>query len=145
MAFSEGSIDRRGLQEALRRERVFYQAFLELAWQPTDALFSWFEIALHVKTEECHPPNDHRNRDQLSTLMELAGFLVQQIRFHAPYQVALSTSYHTLHPPRDTDAPMLFRSISLVFVHVSPYNRDEEPAILAELKSSLGFLDIPRI
>lgn len=145
MAFSEGTTDFRRLQEALRREDLFYQIFPDLAWRPPDALYSWFELTLHVKTAEYLPRNDHRNREQLSTLMELAEFLLQQIRCHVPYQVELSNSYHTLHPPQNKDAPMLCRSLSLLFINVSPYRSSEEPAILAQLRTSLGFLGIPRI
>jgi hypothetical protein len=147
MACHETPIDCQWLRETLRRERVFYEIFLDLTWQPADMDLSWFEIALHAETEEYKPAGDPRSREAFSVLMDLAEFLIQQIQAHAPYEVDLSASYYTLHPPAcgDFRRTRLSRSLSLVFFNVAPYRKAEEPVLLTEIQTHLSLLGISRL
>ncbi len=147
MACHKKPIDCQRLLEALRLERVFYEIFSELTWYPSDSFLLWFEIALHAEADGYQPPNHPRSREVFSLLMELAEFLIQQMQSHAPYKVDLSASYYTLHPPAcgDFRRTRLCRSLSLVFVNVTPYRKGEEPALLTEIMNHLSLLGIARL
>lgn len=147
MACHETPIDCQRLREVLRRERVFYEIFPDLTWQPADKGLSWFEIALHAESEEYEPAGEPRSREAFSVLMDLAELLIQKIQAHAPYEVTLSTSYYTLHPPAcgDFRRSRLSRSLSLVFFNAPTYRKAEGPALLTEIKTQLSFLGIPRL
>ena len=134
-------------EEVLRREHVFYEIFPDLTWQPADWPLTWFEIALHAETEEYQPPANPRSREVFSVLMDLADFLIQQIQSHAPYEVDLSASSYTLHPPAcgDFSRTRLSRSVSLVFFNVAPYRKGEDPLLLTEITNHLSLLGISRL
>ena len=134
-------------EEVLRREHVLYEIFPDLTWQPADWPLTWFEIALHADAEEYRPPGNPRSREVFSLLMDLAEFLIRQIQSHAPYELDLSASYYTLHPPGrgDCSRTRLSRSLSLVFLNVDPYRNLEEPALLTKLKTELSNLEISRL
>ncbi|MBA2702659.1 MAG: hypothetical protein H0U60_02270 [Blastocatellia bacterium] len=146
MASNERKMDPQGLREDTRRERVVYEIYPDLTWQPGDIPLSWFEIALLAEVEEYQPPGHPRSREVSSVLMELAEFLIQQIRSQVPPKVDLSSCY-TLHPLGcgDFSRPRLFLSLSLVFSDVVPYRKVEEPGLLTELKTQLSLLDISRL
>ena len=142
---------RQRLREETRRERVVYEIYPDLRGQAADTPLSWFEIALHAAAEEYQPSSTPRGREVFAVLMELAEFLIRQIRSHAPCEVELSSSYFTLHPPDSSDSrPRLSRSLSLVFVGIErdTDHRDmgfDEPAVLTLLKTQLRLLDISRL
>lgn len=144
MACHETPIDCQRLREALRSERVFYEIVPDLTWQPADMDLSWFEIALHAETEEYKPAGDRRSREVFSVLTELAELLIRNIQAHAPYEVNLSASYYTLHPPA-CGRTRLSRSLSLVFLNIPTYRKAVEPALLTELKTQLSLLGISRL
>jgi len=135
------------LREALRRERVFHEIFPDLAWQSPDMDLSWFEIALHAEAEEYKPSGDPRSREAFSVLMDLAELLIQKIQAHAPYEVNLSASYYTLHPPAcgGFRRTRLSPALRLVFFNVLAYRKAEEPALPTELKTQLSLLGISRL
>ena len=145
MACHETPIDCQRLRDALRGERVFYEIVPDLTWQHADMDLSWFEIALHAETEKYGSSGDPRSREEFSVLMDLAELLIQKIQAHAPYDINLSASYHTLHPPAcgDFRRTRLSRSLSLVFFNVLTHRKAEEPALLTELKTQLSLLGIP--
>lgn len=147
MPVNETQLDGERLREVLRRERVFYEIYPDLTWQPADWTLTWFELALHAETEY-KPPTSSGSREVFSVLMDLAEFLIQRIRSQAPYQVDLSASYYTLHPPGrggEVSRTRLSRSHSLVFFDIDPYRRLEEPVLLTQLKAHLSLLDISRL
>lgn len=147
MASNETKMDCQRLREETRRERVFYEIFPDLTWQPADWPLTWFEIALHAETEEYQPPNNPRSREVFSVLIDLAEFLIRQIQSQAPFEVDLSASYYTLHPPGcgDVSRTRLSRSLSLVFFNVDSYRNLEEPVLLTQLKTELTLLQISRL
>lgn len=139
------------LREDTRREHVVYEIYPDLRWQAADMPLSWFEIALHAEAEEYQPSSTPRSCEVFAVLMELAEFLIQQIRFHMPCEVEMSPSYFTLHSPDRSDSrSRLSRSLSLVFLNIE---RDmdhratdhREPAVLTLLKTQLRLLDISRL
>ncbi len=147
MASNETQTDGHQLREVLRSERVFYEIYPVLTWQPADILTDWFEIALHAEIEAYFPPSNPRSLQVFSMLTDLAEFLIGRIDPPPPtYGVSLSASCYTLHPPANGDfhQTKLSRSLSLVFLNVDPYRNLEEPAILTQLKKQLSLLEIPR-
>jgi len=135
------------LLEDIHRLQVSYEIYPDLTLQAEDVPGTWFEIALHIKVDEPHPPDHPESREAFSVLMGLADLLIQRVKPYAPYGLEMPPSYYTLLPlASDRHAsPRLARTISLVFSGVGPYTVHEQPNILTRLKAELAHLGVPHL
>lgn len=126
--------------------RLFYDIYPDLRWQPAGSSADWFEVALHAEMPEYRPPGHPLSREAFCAVAGVADFVMQQLKSPGPCSIGRSGPYFTLHPaaPGDFAQTTVSRTLSLVFSNVEPYTRLREPAILAEIKSQLSELRVPR-
>lgn len=138
-------LDDQRVPQASPYRPIFYEISPDLAFRPAAAPGFCFELALHAEMAEPLPPGHPKLGELLSVLIGVADLLIQRTQTHAPYELDLSASHYTLHPPPTggTARPGLSRTIRLVFSGVTPAAAHGEPPLLTRIRKELRLCHIP--
>ena len=148
MSSSGESVELQRLRESARRARVFYEIFPLLTYQPLDSPVDWFAVVLHAEADVQKPLDCSESLDAIAVLRELAECLAGRVPEDGCRKRHLPIWYYTAMPPgagEALSATRLFRSLSLAVFNVPPYRKDDQPPLLAELKTQLQTLNISQI
>ncbi len=124
------------LLQDLQCYRLFYEVYPSVAEGNVNG--EWFEVALHLEVAERRPHSHPENQRASLLLIEVADYLVQRVKAHAPFALDMPPCYYTLHPnPLRTAL-----TLSLVFSNARPHTAKAEPAMLTQLRAELEHLGI---